>query len=121
MGILLDRDDWKQMAEAMTGSLAHLIKAEPAYMSHWAIVYAEIKKGLAEVALTGENIHSLRSELHQNYFPFMVVQGTQTKSDLPLLKDKIALGGKPTIYVCYNKTCKVPVHTIAETKLQLTQ
>jgi uncharacterized protein YyaL (SSP411 family) len=121
MGILLDRDDWKQMADAMTGSLTHLIKAEPAYMSQWAIVYAEIKKGLAEVALTGQNIHDLRSELHQNYFPFMVVQGTQSKSDLPLLKDKIALEGKPTIYVCYNKTCRAPVHTIAETKLQLIQ
>ncbi|HKZ36526.1 MAG TPA: thioredoxin domain-containing protein [Chryseolinea sp.] len=121
MGILLDREDWKQIASAMTGSLGHLIKNEPGYMSQWAIVYAEIKKGLAEVALAGKNIHDLRSELHQNYFPFMVVQGTQGKSELPLLKDKVALEGKPTIYVCYNKTCKIPVHTIEETKLQLTQ
>ncbi len=119
LGVLFDREDWKQIAGAMAGSLAHIIKAEPTYMSQWAIVNSEIKKGLAEVALVGKEIEKLRSELHQNYFPFMMTQGSESRSDLPLLKGKIPINGKPTIYVCYNRTCKLPVYTVDEAKQQL--
>jgi len=119
LSIFFDRDDWRTTAKTMTESLSHIIKSEPTYMSHWAIVFTEIKKGLAEIALTGIKIKTLRSEFLQQYFPFSIIQGTEDKSDLPLLKDKVSLNGKSTIYVCYNKTCKLPVHTLEEAKLQL--
>jgi uncharacterized protein len=119
LGILLDRPEWSEMAKAMAESLGHIIKSEPGYMSHWAIVFTEIKRGLAEVAFAGKNIAALRTDFLRQYFPFSIVQGTETTSDLPLLKDKVAVQGKPTIYVCYNKTCKLPVHTVDEAKLQL--
>jgi uncharacterized protein YyaL (SSP411 family) len=119
LSTLVDRQDWKQMAEAMTGSLSHIIKGEPAYMSQWGMLYTELKKGLAEVVIMGPNAHDVRAELQQQFIPFMIVQGTENKSDLPLVKDKIAINGKPTIYVCFNKTCKLPVHTVAEAKLQI--
>jgi len=119
LSIFFDRDDWGKKAKAMAESLSHIIKSEPTYMSHWAIVLTEIKKGLAEIALTGKKIKTLRSEFLQQYFPFSIIQGTEDKSDLPLLKDKVSINGKSTIYVCYNKTCKLPVHTLEEAKLQL--
>ena len=119
LSIIFDREDWGKIGKSMAESLSHIIKSEPAYMSHWAIVFTEIKKGLAEIALTGKNITSLRSEFLQQYFPFSIIQGTEDKSDLPLLKDKGSINGKPTIYVCYHKTCKLPVHTLDEAKLQL--
>jgi uncharacterized protein len=119
LSIFFDRDEWANMAKAMAESLSHIIKSEPGYMSHWAIVFTEIKKGLAEVVLTGKNLSGLRSEFLQQYFPFSLLQGAEGKSDLPLLKDKVSINGKPTIYVCYNKTCKLPVHTLDEAILQL--
>ena len=119
LSIFFERDDWGKTAKAMAESLSHIIKSEPTYMSHWAIVFTEIKKGLAEIALTGKNIKTLQSEFLQQYFPFSIIQGTEDKSDLPLLKDKVSMDGKSTIYVCYNKTCKLPVHTLEEAKLQL--
>ena len=119
LSIFFDRDDWGKKAKAMAESLSHIIKSEPTYMSHWAIVLTEIKKGLAEIALAGKKIKTLRSEFLQQYFPFSIIQGTEDKSDLPLLKDKVSINGESTIYVCYNKTCKLPVHTLEEAKLQL--
>lgn len=119
LGTFLDREDWKQIGTSMTESLSHLIKGEPGYMSHWAIVYTEIKKGLAEIVIVGKNSRALRTELQQNYFPFSLVQGTEGESELPLLKGKAPLDGKPTIYVCHNKTCKLPVHTVEEAKEQI--
>jgi len=119
LSVFFDRDDWRKIGKSMAESLSHIIKSEPAYMSHWAIVFTEIKKGLAEIVLTGKNITGLRSDFLQQYFPFSIIQGTEDKSDLPLLKDKRSINGKPTIYVCYHKTCKLPVHTLDEAKLQL--
>ena len=119
LGILFDREDWKQMGVAMVDSLSHLVKSEPGFMSHWAIVYLETKKGLAEIVFTGENMHILRSDLQKNFLPFAIMQGSDEQSELPLQKDKIAIGGKATIYVCHNKSCQLPVHEVSDALGQL--
>jgi len=118
LGSVLDRDDWKQMAVHMTDQFSHLIKTEPGFMSYWGIVYMELKKGLAEIVLRGNNISLLRKELEEHYLPFSIIQGSENGSDLPLLRDK-GVGEKDTIYVCYNKTCKLPVHSVAEALAQI--
>ena len=112
LGTITDNQDWKDKAKAMTFPLSNLIKEEPNYMSQWAIVYSEIKKGLSEVAFTGEGIDLLRQEFHIHYEPFCQVMGARTKSQLPMLQDKTPVDGKPTVYVCYNRTCQAPVHTV---------
>ncbi len=121
LGLLLDRDDWKTMAITMVTSLGHLIKQEPAYMSYWGIAYTELEKGLAEVVLAGEDIDRLRTDLQRNFIPFSIIQGNTGTSDLPLQKDKKPVDGKATLYVCYDKTCKLPVHTVDEAMQQLAQ
>lgn len=115
LGTITANDEWKNMAIHMTNSLASLIRDEPNYMSQWAIVYSEIKKGLAEVVFTGEGIEVLRQEFHIGYQPFCQAMGTETTSMLPLLQDKKPVRGKPTVYVCFGQTCQAPVHTIDAT------
>jgi uncharacterized protein YyaL (SSP411 family) len=119
LGILLDRDDWKEMASNLTGSLAHLITTEPNYMSYWGIAYAETRKEMAEIVIIGDQAQALRSEFHLQYHPFSVTMGATHGSELSLLKGKVAMNGKTTLYVCYTKTCKSPVHTVAEAEKQL--
>jgi uncharacterized protein YyaL (SSP411 family) len=104
----------------MVESLSHLIQSEPGFMSYWAIVYTELKKGMAEVVFVGKDIESLRNDFQRHYLPYTILQGTSEDSDLPLVKDKTATNGKATIYVCYNKTCKLPVHTVDEAIQQVT-
>ncbi len=119
LGILLDRDDWKQTTETMTAALAELIRTEPNYMSQWAIVYTDLKKQPAEIAITGPDAEALRRDLQKHFIPTALFMGTATTSTLPLLKDKVAIQGKTTIYVCFNKTCKLPVTTVEEALAQL--
>lgn len=113
-GVLLDRDDWKEIASGMVSSLSHIIQAEPNYMSHWAIVAREIQDGLAEVVMVGDRVEDLRNEFHKNFHPFSLTLGTRTSSLLPLINGKQPLHGRETIYVCHNKACKKPVNTVAE-------
>jgi uncharacterized protein YyaL (SSP411 family) len=114
LGIILDKDEWKTMATNMTESLGHLITNEPNYMSNWGIVYTEMKKGMAEVAIVGPGTELLKKQFHQVYQPFTLSMGTETESHLPLLEGKVALQEKSTIYVCYHKTCQRPVHSVPE-------
>jgi len=44
--------------------------------------------------------------------------GSDKPSRLPLLRDKTQ-GDSEVIYVCYNKTCKLPVKTVEEVVQQL--
>jgi uncharacterized protein len=112
LGTILDRNDWKDLASKMALSLSELIINEPYYMSNWGIVFLEIRKGLAEIAFVGEEIETLRQEFHIEYQPFSQVMGTKAGSELPLLADKGVVKKKPTVYVCYNKTCFNPVHSV---------
>jgi uncharacterized protein len=119
LGVLLDREEWKNMAASMAGSLSNLIISEPNYMSQWAIVYIEIKNGLAEVVIVGDQADSLRAEFQQKFHPFSLTMGTAGISELPLVQEKGMVGHQTTVYVCYNKTCRLPVHSIKDAEDQL--
>jgi uncharacterized protein len=119
LGIILYRDDWKAMAGDMTGSLSRLILGEPNYMSQWAIVYIEVKNGMSEVVIIGKEADAYRAEFHQNFHPFSLTLGTAAGSDLPLVKEKVSANEATMVYVCYNKTCRLPVYTVKDAEEQL--
>lgn len=119
LGTILDRDDWKQLAVDMTEGLSHLITQEPNYMSNWGIVLTEIKAGLAEVAFTGESFLYQKRDFKKTYQPFSLLMGARNESKLPLLQGKLTEPDKNLIYVCYDKTCKLPVSTVEDAIRQI--
>jgi uncharacterized protein len=121
LGTILEREDWKKIASDMVSRLGKIIVQEPNYMSNWGIVLTEMEKGLAEIAIIGENADVLRQEFHIEYQPFCILMGTRTKSTLPLLSDKDVVKKKTTAYVCFNKTCYSPVHTVEGITKQLSR
>ena len=60
----------------------------------------------------GEDIDAITREFVKRYLPNKVIMGTTEKSDLPLVKGKTTRNGETTIYVCYDKTCKLPVTSV---------
>ncbi len=119
LGTLLDIDEWKTIASAMTAKLANLIESEPSYMSHWGLLLTELTVGFSEVVISGSEVHIMRKELHQHYNPFSLTLGTRSSSTLPLLQGREARDGKTLIYVCFNKTCKLPVDNVRKALSQL--
>lgn len=118
-GILLDNNEWKQKAQNMVESVQNIINQEPNYMSHWAIVQAEVYQGLAEFAIVGRDAAQIRKEFQQVFQPYALTLGTEISSSLPLLKDKMNTDESTTIFVCHNKVCQLPVHTVTEAISQL--
>jgi uncharacterized protein len=119
LGVLLDKEEWKDLAIKMTTRLAALIESEPGYMSNWGILFAEIIHGISEVVISGDDALAHRQELHRHFSPFIISVGTRDKSELPLLAGRDAKANETFIYVCKNKTCQLPVNTPAEALTQL--
>jgi uncharacterized protein YyaL (SSP411 family) len=120
LGNILQRDEWVQLAEATVSPLAHLITSEPNYMSNWAIVYSEMKKGMAEVVFSGDEIGSMSKAFNRHYQPFTLTMGTEKTSDLPLVEGKTSVDGKSAIYVCFKRTCQRPVFNVEDAIQQIT-
>ena len=121
LGLLLDNSDYTSKAEAMLEQMLTLLKTEPAYLSNWASLYTEWVTPTAEIAIVGSDYCTISLDLNQQYYPNKLLLGTKTKSTLPLLEGKDTQEGKTTIYVCYDKTCQLPVYTTAEAWEQLSR
>ncbi|GHN00966.1 thioredoxin [Cytophagales bacterium WSM2-2] len=119
LGILLDKDDWKEMALDMTSKLSAIIVSEPVYMSNWAILFSEILQGMNEVVITGNELEESRRSIQKKFLPFSVYAGAKSKSNLPLLSGRESMDGETKIYVCRNKVCKLPVTKTEEAVNQI--
>ncbi|MGI9543171.1 MAG: thioredoxin domain-containing protein [Cyclobacteriaceae bacterium] len=119
LGHLLDRVDYLETARIMLGKMSKLVLTEPRHLSNWALLYYHHIKPLAEVAIVGPDHLQFGKELSKHFVPRKVLVGTETKSDLPLLEGREASGPETTIYVCFDRSCKLPVTEVKGALQQL--
>jgi len=119
LGTMLDNENWKEIAHNMVSKLANMIGSEPAYLSNWGICLAAMTKGLSEVAIVGPRAHEFLRQFSLQFQPFSIVQTTKEKSSLPLLQGKETSKGSTMVWVCYERTCKLPVESIEDAITQL--
>jgi uncharacterized protein YyaL (SSP411 family) len=119
LGTMFDINSWKETATKMTASMLKTAEAEPAYLSNWGICMAAMTKGLAEIAIVGPRSDEFLQKFSLQFLPFALIQSTKGSSTLPLLGDKKQADNATTVYVCYNRTCQLPVHSVDEALGQL--
>ncbi len=118
LGLLYDEGRYLDIAEQMVSLMSGLLYKEPSYLSNWGLLYLMYARPFAEIAITGEDCQKVRKELSGYYQPNRLFCGTANRSGLPLLQNR-GSKDKTTIYVCYNKSCKLPVHTAREAAAQM--
>ncbi|MEM9673735.1 MAG: thioredoxin domain-containing protein [Bacteroidota bacterium] len=121
LGIMLDKPEYTKIAESMLSRMLPLLKKYPSDTANWAVLATEMASSMAEVAIVGPDYQEMAGELVQHYHPNKVVLGTSERSDLPLLQERHTEDDQTTIYVCYNKTCQLPVQQVSEALEQLQQ
>lgn len=119
LSILLEKDSWKKIAEAMVLKVKKLIVNEPRYMNTWASVFLKMTYPTAEVAIVGPKAAKTILAFGQQPIFNWLFSGTETSSTLPLLTNRTAMEGKRTIYVCYGRACQLPVHEVEEALKQI--
>ncbi len=118
LGTLLDNNDHKQKARRALQNIQDNVIQYPSFYANWAILADWFANPPYEVAIVGSNAETLRRELSQHFLPNAVILGSTSQSQLPLLQGKFQQG-LSLIYVCYNKTCQLPVPTVAEALAQV--
>ncbi|SFG75766.1 thioredoxin domain-containing protein [Pedobacter insulae] len=111
LGLYFDDEGYVEKARQMLSVVLPNIKSYGSAYSNWSIQLLNEVFGINEVALVGEDLKIEKKKLHELYIPNKITLGG-TKSQLPLLKNKQSQQTK--IYICRNKTCQLPVSTIAE-------
>jgi uncharacterized protein YyaL (SSP411 family) len=111
LGLYFDNEKYRNTSSAMLASVLPNIKSYGSAYANWCIQLLNEVYGINEIALTGDNFQMLKKQLNSYYIPNKIILGG-TKSKLPMLKDKQSHETK--IYICRNKTCQLPVSTVAE-------
>ncbi len=81
------------------------------FYSNWLQLYIDFAEAPYEIAIVGENAMELKTEMAGYYLGNSIFLGGKNEGTLALLKDKL-LEGETYIYVCQNKTCKLPVKDV---------
>jgi len=113
-----DRKDYLQLASQMLNNVKKDIPGYGAGYSNWMQLMIRFTTPFYEIAMVGKQAQEKRKELDQYYLPNKIILGSQHPSMLPLLQNKYS-EGKTLIYVCENKTCKLPVGEIKEVLKQI--
>jgi uncharacterized protein YyaL (SSP411 family) len=75
-----------------------------------------------EIGIAGTASTALRDVVFAGFHPRKVVAGWPAAgepADMPLLRDRGPLGGRPAAYVCRNATCSLPLTEPAELRAEL--
>ncbi|HXH18117.1 MAG TPA: thioredoxin domain-containing protein [Chitinophagales bacterium] len=118
LGQLFYNEDYLKTASQMFHNIkSDLLKHAP-YYANWASLACWLAEEPYEVAIVGNDFEKIRQELDSHFLPHVLLLGGKTEGTLPLLKNKL-VEGQTTIYVCRNKTCKLPVLSVEEALKQM--
>jgi len=113
LGTYLYETSWKDRAENMLARMKGELVNSPGFYANWARLALKIANPMLEVAIVGLESVQYRDQLARHYFPNVLYLGGEEEGELELLENKY-IEGQTTIYVCQNKTCKLPVTTVEE-------
>src|SRR5690606_3370749 len=109
LGLIFDEQRYLDISKQMLANVAPHMAAYGSGYSNWAIQLLEEVYGSNEIVLSGPDWQLMRKELDCHYIPNKMLVGG-TKGTLPLLAGRIS--DKTQAYVCWNKTCSLPVEDV---------
>ncbi len=119
LGTITDNSGYIRTAENMISRMAHLTKEHPGSLAKWASLMTQIVSPNYEIAIVGPNAVSLLKQLRPKIEAQAVYLGTTSKSEISLLRDKVPRKGQTLIYVCKDRTCKLPVTSVEDALTQI--
>ena len=119
LGTLTYNDSLQQLAKDMVAKVIPLIGQEPEYLSNWAGLAMEMSDDFAEIVIVGPKYKEFASQFNKAYLPSKVVAAAEDENEQPMFKMKSMMDGETTIYVCFNRVCRLPVTSVEQAMEQL--
>ena len=118
LGLLLDRNDYTEISMKMLEQVKQEVERGNPYYANWGRMYLWQLDQSFEVVIMGKNATALRHKFDVEYNPLIIFAGSQHDEYLPLMKYRF-VEGQSMIYVCKNKTCKLPVSKVEDAIKQI--
>jgi uncharacterized protein YyaL (SSP411 family) len=118
LGHYYEDDNYLRISRQQMMNMKEYALSHTAFYANWAMLMDWYISEPHEIAIAGSKAAELRKEMMVHYLPSAIWSGTVANSKLPLLQDK-TVRGQTLIYVCRNRTCKLPVKTVAEAIKQM--
>jgi uncharacterized protein YyaL (SSP411 family) len=119
LGTLLDNRTYLDLATGMAQKMTRLITNDAQWVANWAALHCLMAAPTAEVVILGPDADAFRKDLDRFFIPNKITIGAQTSSNIPLAEGKTPIDGKTTVYVCFQKTCQLPVFSVKEAIQQI--
>ncbi|KAA6441208.1 thioredoxin domain-containing protein [Dyadobacter flavalbus] len=120
LGKMLDNNDYLKISDTMLSKMEKIMMSDVQWVTNWAALYCMRTTPTAEIAIVGANVEAIRKDFDRFFIPNKIVMGTARTSDLPLLQSRTEINSQTAIYVCYDKTCQLPVTNVEDALNQLT-
>lgn len=101
----------RNMMAKIVPTVGHV--AQPSYFSNWGILYNHLVHEPYEVAILGDKHIEMRNKLYNKFLPNVLLAGGYSEGTLEFLQGKL-VEGETMIYVCQNRTCKIPTTEMEE-------
>ncbi len=118
LGHYLYKDDYISKARQMLVNVKNDMQKNISFYSNWGSLQTAFVAPTYEVAIVGDEYSEMKQKVDQNYLPHVVLSGGRQEGALKLLENKL-VKGQTTIYVCQNKSCKLPVTEVSKALEQL--
>jgi len=114
LGILFDKQDWRDQAARMLGNMYATVERYPLSFERWALAIAYETHPYREIAVVGANALEKARAVRERFLPNSVLAAdTAENSTIPLLAGKSA-EPDALIYVCRDYMCQKPVQSLDE-------
>jgi uncharacterized protein YyaL (SSP411 family) len=116
LGALTGDDRHLVAAERALATVAPFLARYPTGFAQWLVALETYHAGITELAIVGDPAEdatrALLAVANRGFAPFRVLAATGETGEtaIPLLRDRFALNGRPTAFVCRNFACRQPVH-----------
>ena len=108
---------YREAAERALGTVSPYLARYPTGFAQWLVAASFAASDAVEVAVVGDSTDAATRELlgpvWSTWRPQHVLSVAPSDhvatSTVPLLHDRVAIGGRPTAYVCRNFVCNLPV------------
>ncbi len=118
LGNYFENEEYLEISSQMMHTMQTQVVKWGSSYSNWCMLLLNYTTPFYEVAVAGPDANQFANALGAYYLPGKILIGSTGESELPLLENKL-VKGETMIYVCVNKTCRIPVKKVEEAVRQM--
>lgn len=113
LGHYFSKDEYIDQSKKMLQSISSYFVKYPGSFTNWALVSFNHVFPFYELAIAGSLAEAKRKAIAQKFLPNVLLAGTETGSEMPLLHNRFK-NSQTLLYVCTNNSCLLPTESIEQ-------